>query len=158
MVGYWTSSVHHTYNYTQQGPNFCWQLDGYDKLSSFGFYIHGYIDGFVNRCSYNCSLSCLLLGSTIGSLKNDLVAGGFNKPWSKGRVIQFYLESVYRKMQWLSCAQYCSGTALHTSFANTYGVQLYFVWIKGLRMVSLAKHILLHLTNYLSGGNSIRYR
>ena len=28
-----------------QGPNFCWHLDGYDKLSPFGFHIHGCIDG-----------------------------------------------------------------------------------------------------------------
>ncbi len=30
-----------------QGPKFCWHLDGYDKLSPFGFYIHGCIDGCV---------------------------------------------------------------------------------------------------------------
>ena len=28
-----------------KGPNFCWHLDGYDKLSPFGFHIHGCIDG-----------------------------------------------------------------------------------------------------------------
>ena len=28
-----------------QGPNFVWHLDGYDKLKPYGFSIHGYIDG-----------------------------------------------------------------------------------------------------------------
>lgn len=29
-----------------QGPNFAWHIDQYDKLSTFGFYIHGCIDGY----------------------------------------------------------------------------------------------------------------
>ncbi len=37
-----------TYNIHMQGPNFCWHLDGYDKLSPFGFHIHGCIDGCVH--------------------------------------------------------------------------------------------------------------
>ena len=32
--------------YQNQGPNFCWHLDGYDKLKPFGFPIHGCIDGY----------------------------------------------------------------------------------------------------------------
>ena len=28
-----------------KGPNFIWHLDGYDKLSAYGFCIHGCIDG-----------------------------------------------------------------------------------------------------------------
>lgn len=28
-----------------QGSNFCWHIDGYDKLSLYGFHIHGCIDG-----------------------------------------------------------------------------------------------------------------
>ena len=35
--------------YTSPGPNFCWHLDGYDKLKPFGFPIHGCIDGFSRR-------------------------------------------------------------------------------------------------------------
>eukprot|EP00731_Ephydatia_muelleri_P013174 Em0007g484a len=29
-----------------QGPNWCWHIDGYDKLKPFGFPIHACIDGF----------------------------------------------------------------------------------------------------------------
>ena len=29
-----------------QGPNFLWSTDGYDKLSHWGFYIHGCIDAY----------------------------------------------------------------------------------------------------------------
>ena len=31
--------------YQNPGANFCWHLDGYDKLKPFGFPIHGCIDG-----------------------------------------------------------------------------------------------------------------
>ena len=30
-------------------PNFCWHMDGYDKLKPFGFSIHGCVDGFSCR-------------------------------------------------------------------------------------------------------------
>jgi transposase InsO family protein len=29
-----------------QGPNFVWSVDGYDKLSHWGFYVHGCIDAY----------------------------------------------------------------------------------------------------------------
>ena len=35
--------------YINPGPNFCWHVDGYDKLKPFGFAIHGAIDGFSRR-------------------------------------------------------------------------------------------------------------
>ena len=35
--------------YYSKGPNYLWQLDGYDKLKPFGFCIHGAIDGFSRR-------------------------------------------------------------------------------------------------------------
>ena len=35
--------------YTSQGPNFIWHVDGYDKLKSFGFPIHGCIDGYSRK-------------------------------------------------------------------------------------------------------------
>jgi len=35
--------------YVSPGPNFCWHLDGYDKLKSFGFSIHACVDGFSRR-------------------------------------------------------------------------------------------------------------
>lgn len=31
--------------YINQGPNFVWHVDGYDKLSPYGLDIHGCIDG-----------------------------------------------------------------------------------------------------------------
>ena len=31
------------------GPNYCWYIDGYDKLKPFGFPIHGCIDGWSRR-------------------------------------------------------------------------------------------------------------
>lgn len=31
------------------GPNFCWHIDGYDKLKPYGFPIHGCIDGFSRK-------------------------------------------------------------------------------------------------------------
>jgi hypothetical protein len=35
--------------YVNQGPNFCWHIDGYDKLKPFGFPIHGCIDGYSRK-------------------------------------------------------------------------------------------------------------
>ena len=35
--------------YRNKGPNHLIHLDGYDKLSPFGFYIHGAIDGWSRK-------------------------------------------------------------------------------------------------------------
>ena len=35
--------------YSNPGPNFAWQIDGYDQLKPFGFPIHGCIDGFSRK-------------------------------------------------------------------------------------------------------------
>ena len=35
--------------YSVKGPNYMWHLDGYDKLKTFGFPIHGAIDGYSRR-------------------------------------------------------------------------------------------------------------
>ena len=35
--------------YNNLGPNFCWHVDGYDKLKPHGFPIHRCIDGFSRR-------------------------------------------------------------------------------------------------------------
>ena len=35
--------------YVSPGSNFCWHIDGYDKLKPFGFSIHGCVDGFSRR-------------------------------------------------------------------------------------------------------------
>ena len=32
--------------YRCNGRNFTWHIDGYDKLKTFCFYIHGCVDGF----------------------------------------------------------------------------------------------------------------
>ena len=36
-------------NYVSVGPNYCWHMDGYDKLKPYGFPIHGCIDGFSRK-------------------------------------------------------------------------------------------------------------
>ena len=36
-------------SYHNPGPNYCWHADGYDKLKSYGFPIHGCIDGWSRR-------------------------------------------------------------------------------------------------------------
>ena len=50
--------VHDMHHYTVailQGPNYAWHMDGYTKLTPFGFHIHGCVDGYsnVNICYYN---------------------------------------------------------------------------------------------------------
>lgn len=35
--------------YSNPGPNFAWHMDGYDKLKTWGFPIHGCIDGYSRR-------------------------------------------------------------------------------------------------------------
>lgn len=35
--------------YFSLGPNYCWHIDGYDKLKPFGFPIHGCTDGFSRK-------------------------------------------------------------------------------------------------------------
>ena len=35
--------------YVSVGPNFCWHANGYDKLTPYGFPIHGCIDGFSRK-------------------------------------------------------------------------------------------------------------
>ena len=39
----------HRRSYANPGPNFCWHVDGYDKLKPFGFAIHGCIDGYSRK-------------------------------------------------------------------------------------------------------------
>ena len=45
--------------YISRGPNWCWHIDGYDKISPYGIGIHGCIDGFsryiiwLEACSTN---------------------------------------------------------------------------------------------------------
>ena len=36
-------------NYVSTGPNYCWHIDGYDKLKPYGFPVHGCIDGFSRK-------------------------------------------------------------------------------------------------------------
>ena len=35
--------------YRAPGPNYCWHVDGYDKLKPYGFPIHGCIDGWSRK-------------------------------------------------------------------------------------------------------------
>ena len=35
--------------YFSLGPNYCWHIDGYDKLKPYGFPVHGCIDGFSRK-------------------------------------------------------------------------------------------------------------
>ena len=35
--------------YSSPGPNYCWHVDGNDKLKHFGFPIHGAVDGYSHR-------------------------------------------------------------------------------------------------------------
>ena len=35
--------------YVNNGPNYLWHLDGYDKLKPYGFCIHGAIDGYSRK-------------------------------------------------------------------------------------------------------------
>ena len=39
----------HRRMYVSPGANFCWHINGYDKLKPFGFSIHGCVDGFSKR-------------------------------------------------------------------------------------------------------------
>ena len=36
-------------NYSTKGPNYLWHVDGYDKIKSFGFCVHGAIDGYSRK-------------------------------------------------------------------------------------------------------------
>ena len=47
--------------YSFQGPNYMWHLDGYDKLKPFGFAIHGAINGYSRR----------ILWLKVGQTNND---------------------------------------------------------------------------------------
>ena len=35
--------------YVNQGPDYAWHLDGYDKVKPFGFAIHGATDGYSRQ-------------------------------------------------------------------------------------------------------------
>ena len=47
--------------YNVPGPNFCWHVDGYDKIKPYGFPLHGAIDGYSRR----------LLWLKVGRTNND---------------------------------------------------------------------------------------
>lgn len=42
-----------------QGSNFIWHADGYDKLKSYGFAIHGCIDGYMKTVPGNHNIMSL---------------------------------------------------------------------------------------------------
>ena len=39
----------HRRKYASRGPNFCWHIDSYDKLTKYGLCINGAIDGFSRK-------------------------------------------------------------------------------------------------------------
>ena len=47
--------------YNVPGPNYCWHVDGYDKIKPYGFPVHGAIDGYSRR----------LLWLKVGRTNND---------------------------------------------------------------------------------------
>ncbi len=53
-----------------QGPNYCWHMDGYDKLSMFGFAIHGCIDGYVIMMTLDSFLlnNCIHFTASLGKV------------------------------------------------------------------------------------------
>ncbi|KAL4219197.1 hypothetical protein ACF0H5_021779 [Mactra antiquata] len=55
--------------YINKGPNYVWHIDGYDKLTPFGFPIHGCIDGFSRQIVW------LKVGFT--NKKPEVIAGHF---------------------------------------------------------------------------------
>ena len=59
-----------------QGPNYCWHVDGLDKLKTYGFAIHGCIDGYME-------LNCEMIVSNGVMIqvfqKNALAPGSHNK-------------------------------------------------------------------------------
>ena len=65
----------HRGRYVADGPNFVWHLHGHDKLTSFGFSIHGCIVGF--------SRYLIWLEVASSNKKLDLIA-------------KFYLDAVKR--------------------------------------------------------------
>ena len=65
--------------YVNQGPDYTWHLDGYDKLKPFGFAIHGAIDGYNRKSlclkvlrSNNSNIAALYL-SCVGELQGTPV-------------------------------------------------------------------------------------
>ena len=50
-----------------QGPDFCWHIDGYDKLKPYGFAIHGCIDGLI-IIHFNNNYYGILLNSFLAFL------------------------------------------------------------------------------------------
>ena len=58
VIIYSKISTYSTCLYGLQGPNFCWHMDGNDKLNHYGFSIHGCIDGCVVNLALNHLCYC----------------------------------------------------------------------------------------------------
>eukprot|EP00731_Ephydatia_muelleri_P018957 Em0011g997a len=61
--------------YENMGPNWCWHMDGYDKLKPYGFPIHACIDGFSRK----------IIWLELSTTNND-----------PGVVAQYYLTAVFQ--------------------------------------------------------------
>ncbi|KAL5510855.1 hypothetical protein EMCRGX_G006465 [Ephydatia muelleri] len=57
--------------YWNQGPNWCWHIDGYDKLKPYGFPIHACIDGVLKAGG---------LGSGLSKPHGGLIFSRYNAP------------------------------------------------------------------------------
>ena len=70
-----------------QGPNYCWHVDGLDKLKTYGFAIHGCIDGYGTVIVSNgvmIQVSRNILWLQVATTNNDsaVIAGYFLKAFS----------------------------------------------------------------------------
>jgi hypothetical protein len=63
----------HRFTYLVPGPNYMWHVDGYDKLSRFGFPISGCVDGFSRKLLWLRAVHSNKLPEVILSLYVDAV-------------------------------------------------------------------------------------
>ena len=116
-------------NYIRPGPNFCWHVDGYDKLKPFGFAIHGAIDGYSRK----------IIWIEVGPSNNNPMV-----------VTSYYLDAVLQA-KCVPCTMRCDlGTETPT-------LHLYNLILHGIRMDLLQDQTVscmgkVHLTNVLRLG------
>ncbi|KAL5477457.1 hypothetical protein EMCRGX_G024257 [Ephydatia muelleri] len=82
--------------YVNKGPNWCWHIDGYDKLKPFGFPIHACIDGYSRK----------ILWLEVSTTNNDPAV-----------VIKYYLDTVLKLGGYLTLLRSDYGTE-NTSIAT----------------------------------------
>ena len=90
-------------NYINPGPNFCWHVDGYDKLKPFGFAIHGAIDGYSRK----------IIWIEVGPSNNNPMV-----------VTSYYLDAVLQA-KCVPCTMRCD---LGTENVHLASLKPYFTW------------------------------